>query len=153
MLIKWFNTIELKAGYNFLEVYRANQDVKELLPFNPRHKVIGTFSYKPVSNKFHFDMNLHWYGQQRLPSTRLNPTEFQRPDFSNPYTIVNAQFTYVLKRFEVYTGCENIFDFRQLQPIIGWQNPFSTYFDTSSVWGPTRGREWYLGIRFKLSHP
>ena len=153
LLIKWFNTLELKAGYNFLEVYRANQDVKELLPFNPRHKVIGTFSYKPVSNKFHFDMNLHWYGQQRLPSTRLNPTEFQRPDFSNPYTIVNAQFTYVLKRFEVYTGCENIFDFRQLQPIIGWQNPFSTYFDTSSVWGPTRGREWYLGIRFKLSHP
>jgi hypothetical protein len=53
--------------------------------------------------------------------------------------------------FEIYTGCENIFDFRQLQPIVSWQNPFSPYFDTSSVWGPTRGREFYLGIRFKLN--
>ena len=47
-------------------------------------------------------------------------------------------------------GCENIFDFRQLQPIISWQNPFSPYFDTSSVWGPTRGREVYAGIRITL---
>ncbi|MBU3663323.1 MAG: TonB-dependent receptor, partial [Bacteroidetes bacterium] len=60
-----------------------------------------------------------------------------------PYTTLNAQFTYSFTKFEVYVGCENIFDFRQLQPIISWQNPFSPYFDTSSVWGPTRGREIY----------
>jgi hypothetical protein len=30
------------------------------------------------------------------------------------------------------------------------QDPFSPYFDTSFVWGPTRGREIYLGLRFKL---
>ena len=96
-------------------------------------------------------MNVHWYGEQRLPDTKSNPIEFQRPDFSQPYTIVNAQFTYNLKKFEVYAGCENIFDFRQKQPIISWQDPFSPYFDTSSVWGPTRGREIYVGVRFKLN--
>ena len=96
-------------------------------------------------------MNVHWYGEQRLPDTKSNPTEFQRPDFSQPYTIVNAQFTYSFKKFEVYAGCENIFDFRQLQPIISWQDPFGPYFDTSSVWGPTRGREIYVGLRFKLN--
>jgi hypothetical protein len=74
----------------------------------------------------------------------------QRPDFSRPYSTLNAQCTYSFGKIEVYAGCENIFDFRQLQPIISWQNPFSPYFDTSSVWGPTRGRETYLGIRFKL---
>ncbi|MFN5794318.1 MAG: hypothetical protein ACK455_05945, partial [Bacteroidota bacterium] len=66
-------------------------------------------------------------------------------------TVVNAQFTYNFKKFEVYVGSENIFDFRQKQPIISWQNPFSPYFDTSSVWGPTRGQEIYVGVRFKLS--
>jgi outer membrane receptor for ferrienterochelin and colicins len=151
LYLKIYKRFELKTGYNFLDVYREIGDTKQLLPFNPRHKFLTTFSYKPLSNKFHFDINIHWYGEQRLPDTRSNPIEFQRPDFSKPYTIVNAQFTYNFKKFEVYAGCENVFDFRQQQPIISWQDPFSPYFDTSSVWGPTRGREIYVGLRFKLS--
>ncbi len=150
LFIKLYKRYEFKAGYNFLDVYRMNNGRREVLPFNSRHKVLGTFSYKPVSNKFHADMNVHWFGEQRLPNTRSNPVEFQRPDFSKAYTTVNAQFTYLFKSFEIYTGCENIFNFRQNQPIISWQDPFSPYFDISSVWGPTRGREFYLGIRWKL---
>ncbi len=148
--IKLYKQYEFKAGYNFLNVYRINNSTKEVLPFNARHKVLTTFSYKPVSNKFHADMNIHWFGKQRLPDTKSNPVQFQRPDFSLPYTTVNAQLTYLFKNFEVYAGCENIFNFRQNQPIISWQNPFSPYFDISSVWGPTRGREFYMGIRWKL---
>lgn len=148
--LKIYQRFEFKTGYNYLEVYRMAGEMKQILPFNPKHKVLTTYSYKPLSEKFHFDINMHWYGEQRLPDTRSNPMEFQRPDFSKPYSIVNAQFTYSYRKFEVYTGCENIFDFRQLQPIVSWQNPFSPYFDTSSVWGPTRGREIYAGIRLKL---
>jgi len=148
--IKLYQLYEFKAGYNFLDVYRVNNGAKEVLPFNPRHKVLTTFSYKPLSNKFHADVNIHWYGKQRLPNTKSNPIEYQRPDFSKAYTTVNAQFTYLFKAFEVYTGCENIFNFRQRQPIVSWQNPFSPYFDISSVWGPTRGRELYAGVRWKL---
>lgn len=144
------NRFEFKNGYNFLDVYREIGERKVLLPFNPMHKFITTFSYKNLQNKIRFDMNLHWYGVQRLPDTKSNPIEFQRPDFSKPFKVVNAQLTYSSKKFEFYTGCENIFDFRQLQPILSWQNPFSPYFDTSSVWGPTRGREFYVGIRYKL---
>ncbi len=151
LYLKIFKRFELKIGYNFLDVYREIGETKQLLPFNPMHKFITTFSYKPLTNKFHFDMNMHWYGEQRLPDTKSNPIAFQRPDFSQPYTIVNAQFTYNFKKFEVYAGCENTFDFRQQQPIISWQDPFSPYFDTSSVWGPTRGRELYIGVRFRLS--
>lgn len=151
LYLKIYGRFELKTGYNFLDVYREIGETKQLLPFNPIHKVLTTFSYKPLTNKFHFDVNVHWYGKQRLPNTKSNLTEFQRPDFSHPYTIINAQFTYNFKIFEVYGGCENIFDFRQLQPILSWQNPFSPYFDTSSVWGPTRGREIYAGVRFILN--
>ncbi|EEI92276.1 TonB-dependent receptor [Sphingobacterium spiritivorum ATCC 33300] len=152
LYLKIWKRFEFKTGYNYLDVYREVGKAKQLLPFNPKHKVITTFSYKPMSNKFHFDMNVHWFGKQRLPDTKTNPVEFQRPDFSEPYTIVNAQFTYNFKKFEVYAGCENIFDFRQNQPIISWQNPFSPYFDTSSVWGPTRGREMYIGVRFRIEN-
>ncbi len=139
-----------KIGYTHLDVYRMIDGQKQQLPFNAKHKILSTFSYQPVSKKYHFDANFHWYGQQRLPNTQQNPVEFQRPDFSKPYTVVNAQFTYNLKRFEIYTGVENIFNFRQNRAILSWENPFSPYFDTSSVWGPTRGREVYLGFRFRI---
>ncbi len=144
------NRVETKLGYNFLDVYRRVNKEKEILPFNPAHRFITSVGYKPSSGKFHMDMNLHWYGRQRLPDTKSNPAEHQRPDFSAPYTVINAQVTYNFKKVELYGGCENILDFRQRRPIISWQDPFSPYFDTSSVWGPTRGREFYIGIRFSL---
>ncbi|WP_335965509.1 TonB-dependent receptor [Galbibacter sp. PAP.153] len=148
--LSFWEQFEFKTGYSFLDVYREIDGQKELLPFNPRHKVVTTLGYKPLSKKFQIDMNAHWYGKQRLPNTQSNPVEFQRPDFSETYTVVNAQFTYNLKKFELYAGCENIFDFRQERPIISWQDPFGQYFDTSSVWGPTRGRELYIGVRYRL---
>lgn len=148
--LNFWEQVELKTGYSLLDVYREIEGKKVLLPFNPRHKLVTTFGYKPRSNKYHFDMGIHWYGKQRLPNTQNNPSEFRRPDFSENYMHVNTQFSYNLKSLELYIGCENIFDFRQKRPIINWQNPFGQYFDTSSVWGPTRGREFYLGVRFKI---
>jgi outer membrane receptor for ferrienterochelin and colicin len=148
--LNFWQQFEFKTGYSFLDVYREIEEEKVLLPFNPRHKVVTTLGYKPTSKKYHLDMNIHWYGQQRLPNTQGNPSEFQRPNFSDNFMLFNTQFTYTLKKFEIYAGCENIFDFRQERPILGWQDPFGQFFDTSSVWGPTRGRELYLGVRFKI---
>ncbi len=148
--LTFWQRLQWKAGYNFLDVYRKIGEDKQLLPFNSKHRVLATVGFQPLSNKFQIDLNWHWYGKQRLPDTQSNPEEFQRPDFSRPYSVLNAQFTYNVKQFEIYTGCENIFNFRQNQPILSWENPFGRYFDTSSVWGPTRGREWYLGVRFRI---
>lgn len=148
--LKFYKKMEAKLAYTFLDVYRTIENKKVLLPFNARHKVLTSLSYQPLSKAWHFDMNIHWYGKQRLPNTSSNPIEYRQPEESRCYTIVSAQFTKVWKQFEVYTGVENIFDFRQLRPIVSWQNPFSPYFDTSFAWGPTRGREFYLGVRFKV---
>jgi outer membrane receptor for ferrienterochelin and colicin len=147
---QFFERVGTKITYNYLDVYRTIDRTKFVLPFNSTHRITGTFSYQPISKNWHFDMNLHWYGEQRLAKTSSNPPEYQLPETSNPYTVVNAQFTKSWKRLELYAGCENIFDFRQKQPILSWQNPFSPYFDTSTVWGPTRGREIYVGLRFKI---
>lgn len=150
IFLHFWEQLEFKTGYSFLDVYRKVDGEKTLLPFNPRHKVVTTLGYSPRSDTYRVDMNIHWFGQQRLPDTQSNPVEFQRPDYSEEYMLFNAQFTYNLKQFEFYAGVENMFDFRQDRPIIGWQDPFGPYFDTSSVWGPTRGRELYLGVRFSI---
>lgn len=147
---KFWDQLELKTGYINLDVYREIEGNKELLPFNPQHKIMSSISYEPLSRRYHFDMNIHWYGEQRLPNTRSNPVAFQRPDFTEPFTLINAQFTYNFPALDLYFGCENIFNFRQNQPILSWEDPFGPYFDTSSVWGPTRGRELYVGVKYYL---
>lgn len=141
---------EIKSGFNFLEAAQFTSTGKNILPFNPRYKILGTLSYKPLSNRFHIDMNTHWIGKQKLPGTSQNPPMYQIPNESETYVIVSIQFTWNVRRFELYSGCENITDFRQLRPALSWQDPFSPWFDTSVVWGPTRGREVYAGFRYRI---
>lgn len=148
--LEFFDRVGIKATYNYLDVYRIVSNNVVDLPFNPTHRLTGTFSFKPLHEKWHFDVNTHFFGKQLLANTSANPLVYQTPDFSDAYNVLNAQLTMSWKWFDFYVGCENIFDFRQLRPIVAWQDPFSPYFDTSNVWGPTRGREIYMGVRFKL---
>lgn len=144
--------IELKLAYNFLDVYRMVNEEKIPLPFISQHRLSGSFSFKPESKKWHFDSNVHWYGSQRLPNTFGNPEEFQMPEKSEDYLTIDAQFTRSWKAWDLYFGCENILNFRQERPILSWQEPFGPYFDTASVWGPTKGREFYIGFRYSIKN-
>ncbi len=146
----FYNKFAIKFGYVYLDVYQIRNGVKDVLPFNSNHRLHSSASFMPIRKKWHIDANAHWYGRQRLPDTKNNPVIYQMPGQSKPYTIVNTQFTYNIKKFEVYAGAENIFNFRQNKPIISWQDPFGQYFDTQFAWGPTRGRELYLGVRFAI---
>jgi outer membrane receptor for ferrienterochelin and colicins len=144
------NGWEAKIAYNYLDIFRLENEIKDELPFNSRHKFMSALSYRNKNLPWYLDLNLHLYGSQRLPNSDSNPEEYQRPQRSQSFTLLNFQATRILKKWEIYGGVENILDFRQLQPILAWQEPFSPYFDTSFVWGPTRGREFYIGFRYTL---
>jgi outer membrane receptor for ferrienterochelin and colicins len=148
LTLKFHKAYEFKMAYNFLDVYRMVNQNKELLPFNAKHRLLFGVSYNPQSNKWRADFISHWFGKQRLPNTDFNPIEFQQAKTSQPYFLMNLQITKKWKSLELYGGCENLLNFRQNRPIVSWQNPFSPYFDTSFNWGPTRGREFYIGLRY-----
>jgi len=149
--MKYLEEYEFKLAYNFLNVFREIDGEKVALPFNSKHRLLATFSYEPISKKWHFDTNIHFNGRQRLPDTNGYPERYQQEQFSRPYTLVNAQFTYKFdNNIDVYGGCENIFNFRQADPILAADDPFGQYFDTAFNWGPTKGREIYVGVRYRL---
>ena len=58
LFVRLGQQFEVKAGYNYLDVYRMLGEEKQVLPFNPKHRLLGTFSFKPRHNKFHFDVML-----------------------------------------------------------------------------------------------
>jgi len=45
---------------------------------------------------------------------------------------------------------ENINDFKQSPVIIDPENPYGPYFDSTLIWGPIFGREWYVGFRYTI---
>lgn len=139
--------IGFKLAYNYLDVFRMIHGHKHRLPFISKHHILYTFSYHPINNNWHLDLNVHWFGPKKVFDTSINPLPFQRESESESYSIVNAQFTHKLNNLDFYIGCENILNFTQKDPIISANDPSSPYFNTSNIWGPTRGRELYAGVR------
>lgn len=150
LAVNFYNTIDFKLSYKFIDLRYTKDNVEYEQPFTAKHRIITTLSYKPEKGNWSVDGKMQWFGKQRLPSTLANPSAYQRPSESEPYSIVGLQFTKGFASFEIYSGVENLLNFRQDDPIISADKPYGQYFDTSFIWGPTRGREFYLGLRFNL---
>lgn len=112
------------------------------------YKGLLTASYQTPLKKWQFDLTGQFNGGGRMPlpdeTTPLWDKTFK------PYTVVNAQVTKYFRRWSVYLGCENLFDFKQKNPIIDAESPRGDNFDGSMVWGPVHGRKIYAGIRFNI---
>jgi len=124
-------------------------------PLQPEHRFFGNLSYETLEKyrKRHWrmDFTYHWQGEQRLPNTNTNPSMYQLSETARPYSIINAQLTRVLnERFEIYLGGENITNTTQKKPIIGSDDPFGPYFDSTILFAPVLGEIYYLGFRYKL---
>lgn len=146
----FFSQLEFRTAYNYLDVYRIENGSKVTLPFNARNRAMAALSFRTKNNKWQADANAHWFDKMRLPDTHDNPLPYRRASYSTPYATLNIQGTFRWKTLDIYGGCENITNYRQSNPIISAENPFGKYFDLSSVWGPTRGRELYIGVRYSI---
>lgn len=142
--------VDVKLAYKFIDLQYEKDGVRYQQPFNAKHRVLATFSYMPTSKSWGVSAGFNWFGKQRLPSTSSNPVQYQLPTESKPYALVNMQVNKNFKYIELYAGVENMLNFKQDNPIISADDPFSRYFDTSYIWGPTKGREFYAGFRFLL---
>lgn len=147
--------VEVRMAYKYYDVatdYRSGRLQKPLQAQNRFFVNLG-YETKPKENGslWKFDYTVHTQGEQRLPNTDVNPSQFRLGDFADGYSVMNAQVTKVFStKFEVYLGGENLSNFRQPNPILGLDDPFGENFDTSIVYAPIMGRMFYLGFRFKV---
>jgi len=141
---------DIKLAYKMIDLHYENNGINYQQPFNSTHRFFSSFSFSPPNKSWSISSGLQWFGVQQLPSTAANPVLFQRPQESESYTMVNAQFNKYFDYFELYAGIENILDFTQDFPIVSANDPFGPYFDTSYIWGPTKGREFYFGFRYSI---
>ena len=140
-----------RIAYRFVE---AKTEYKSIglasQPFIAKHRVFLNIGYES-KKAWKFDATLNLLSSQRLPSTQNNPVEYRRADESPAFATLNVQIAKEFKeRLEVHIGVENLFNYRQENPIVAANNPFAKEFDASMIWGPIMGRIMYGGIRLKL---
>lgn len=150
----FFRGFTLTAAYRYTDAktdYRNAEGVTRRLkkPLVSDYKGLLTASYQTPLKKWQFDLTGQFNGGGRMPTPdAVNP--LWEPDFK-AYTVVNAQITKYFRRWSVYVGAENLFDYKQPHPIIDAGNPRGDNFDGSMVWGPVHGRKIYAGLRFNIS--
>lgn len=147
--------LDLRAAYKWYDVnqtmtaYMSTGQTRLLRrQLVPEHRVLVNLAY--TLPRWKFDATLQWFGPQRLMETTDRPVQFQQPAVTQPYMLVLAQVTKIIRRWEVYLGGENLFNFMQPNPVVDAANPGSIYFDTSFAWAPIIGRTVYIGFRYSI---
>ena len=152
--ISYSHTFQIDATYPFFEgfsllgAFRYN-DVKYTIngvlrdkPLTSRYKGLVTATYKTPLEIWQFDLTLQINGDGRMPDG------FGTFD---AYPILNAQILKWFRWGNIYIGGENLTNFKQKDPIIGYDDPWGSDFDATMIYGPIDGIMVYGGIKWKLS--
>ena len=148
------------TGFTFTAAYRYTRSMSDYRnpvtgeshflskPLMNDYKGLITASYQTALRRWQLDLTGQFNGGGRMPTPDAhNPLWEERFD---PFTVVNGQITRFFRNFSLYLGTENLFDFRQEEPIIDAANPRSRNFDATMVWGPVHGRKIYAGLRYNI---
>jgi outer membrane receptor for ferrienterochelin and colicins len=137
--------INTAARYNDVHITMHDELIEKPMVHN--FKGLLSASYSTKHDKWVFDMTNQFIGRAKLPNTSQNPAEYQLGEYSPSFYMLHAQITRNFKNFEFYFGGENLTNYTQKDPILGSDDPFGDYFDTSIIWGPILGRRMYAGVR------
>lgn len=147
--------LELRTAYKYYDIETDYLSGTYERPLQATHRVFGNLAFqthiKEKGQQWKFDFTYNWIGAQQLPYTASNPAEYQFPEFSPDYSLMNIQITRTFSStFEMYIGGENIGNYHQEEAILDAQNPFSPYFDATILYAPVFGQMYYAGLRFKI---
>jgi len=147
--------LNLRTAYKYYDIQTDYLSGNYERPLQAKHRFFANLGFNTHilehGQQWKFDFTYNWMGQQKLPNTLSNPINERFPEYSPSFSLMNVQITRTFSStFEVYAGGENIGNYTQNKAIIGTDNPFGPYFDSSMVYAPVFGQMYYVGLRFKI---
>ncbi len=124
--------LDVRLAYRLFDVKTTYSSGLLQKPLTAQNRAFANLAYE--TNGWKFDYTVSYSGRKRLPSTEINPTQYQRPSYSSSFVVMNAQVTKSLGKknaFDIYAGAENLTNYYQHDAIIAAGEPFSDYFDAS----------------------
>ena len=146
-----FKGLELGAAYRYNLVKSTYGGKLMWKPLQSRYKGLLTLSYKTPLGVWQFDATAALNGGGRMPeSYTLASGERSWAGSYKAYGQLSGQVTRYFRHFSLYIGGENLTNYKQKNPIIGYQNPWANGFEPTMVYGPVEGAMAYVGIRLNL---
>lgn len=160
--------VSLNLGLNILNSTETEYDedgveVTENLLYAPRMSTVLTVNYQLAKQQITFAYTAQYTGVMALPEVYEldetgTPVSEPRPLTSKPFSLHQVQISKDFNsNYTLYLGANNLFNFVQKEsPLVGHDDPnyapgFSPYFDTSYVYAPNHGREFYIGFKWNLN--
>lgn len=140
--------LRLTLGYKLQEVWWPLSTQEVFRPLLPRQRGVIWLTWLTLSRRWQADAIISVYGRQRLPSTAEKSEPYRLPGYSPSYGTLTLQITHRIDQWEIQLAGENLNGFRQAQPVLAADRPFSPEFDASLVWGPIMGRMASLTVRY-----
>ena len=159
------HTAQVDASYdlteelNLLAAFRYNRVMcsygGKLMekPLQSRYKGLLTLSWKPMLALWQVDLTLQLNGGGRIPDHYEADGSLVTGEEFPAYPQLNLQITREFRRFSLYVGGENLTNYRQKHAVINAENPWTSTFDPTLVWGPVHGIMAYAGIRLNFPLP
>ncbi len=149
--------LEARIAYKFNDVRMTIGDELRTAPLLPQHRGLLSLNYHTPDKGWEFNVSANLIGTQRLPSVNgitSDLPEYRSTQQAPAYVMVNAHINKTFKGgWQVYVGAENLTNYTQEQPILGYQDPFgqsasTTSFDAASVYAPVFGIQVYAGVKY-----
>lgn len=148
--VNLFERLDLTAAYRLNDTRVTTAGELRERPLVSRHKGLFTMSYATRFDKWKLDFTSQYNGSSRLPLGIAAHHEDAGQPYSPDYITIHSQITRKFKRWDVYAGIENLTNFMQMNPVLGYATPFDQGFDAGMIWGPVLGRMFYGGVRFAI---
>lgn len=154
--------LEARIAYKFNDVRMTYGNILHNMPLMPIHRGLVHLNYTTPKKDWEFNVTLNIIGPQRMP--HLHPPygdylpNYRLEEYSPTYLRLNAHIVKFFKGgWEVYIGGENLTNYTQEDPILGYQDPFGTSktpsyakFDATAIFAPVFGTQIYAGIKYTL---
>lgn len=140
---------DFRMSYKFQKTQAPYRNGVQELAYVPRHRLLFNSAWENGVGNLKTDLTLSWTGPQRLPAMP-DSIWLEHRTYSPGFLNINAQVTRTWNGIDFYAGGENLLNVRQRQLIISPENPFSSTFDATRIWGPSMGMNLYAGIRIRL---
>jgi outer membrane receptor for ferrienterochelin and colicins len=159
--------LSFNLGVNFLNSTQTEEEengapVTEDIILAPRMSGVFTANYRLPKQQITFAYTAQYTGVMALPEVydldaNGVPLNEPRPTESEPFSLHQLQVTKIFNNnYTLYFGVNNLFNYVQRESqLVGYDDPnnapgFSPYFDTSYVYAPNHGREFYIGFKLDI---
>lgn len=145
-----FSNFDVRIAHRWDDVRTTYRGSLRKKPLVATTRSLLNLAYNMLNDHLKFDVTLVMEGRKNLSNTSYDIELGQLPSLSPTFTTLNFQATREFRKWSIYGGAMNITDFKQKNPIIAANDPFSSRFDASNIWGPIEGRRIYVGLRFAI---